>query len=101
MPICSLCLSLRSAIFSTHRDFQVCEGDSYSCKWFTPLSKVEAVETDYNHDIWDYIVARGQRSNNGAKPICAVYITVYPMNAGDCRSEPEWVCRLYSCQCTL
>ena len=50
-------------MFSTHRDFQVCEGDSYSCKWFSPLSKVEAVETDYHHDIWDYIVARGQRSN--------------------------------------
>ena len=53
-------------MFSTHRDFQVCEGDSYSCKWFSPLSKVEAVETDYHHDIWDYIVARGQRSNNDA-----------------------------------
>ena len=50
-------------MFSTHRDFQVCEGDSYSCKWFSPLSKVEAVETDYHHDIWDYIVARGQGSN--------------------------------------
>ena len=59
----AVCLSLRSATFSTHRDFQVCEGDSYSCKWFSPLSKVEVVETDYHNDIWDYIVARGQRSN--------------------------------------
>ena len=56
-------------MFSTHRDFQVCEGDSYSCKWFSPLSKVEVVETDYHHDIWDYIVARGQRSNNGTKSV--------------------------------
>ena len=58
-------------MFSTHRDFQVCEGDSYSCKWFSPLSKVEVVETDYHHDIWDYIVARGQRSN-----LCLEYIKV-------------------------
>ena len=43
-------------------DFQVCEGDSYLCKWFSPLSKLEVVETDYQHDIWDYIVAGGQRS---------------------------------------
>ena len=54
-----LCLSLPSA----NSDFQVCEGDNYSCKWFSPLSKLEVVETDYHHDIWDYIVARGQRSN--------------------------------------
>ena len=43
-------------------DFQVCEGDSYLCKWFSPLSKLEVVETDYQHDIGDYIVAGGQRS---------------------------------------
>ena len=43
-------------------DFQVCEGDSYLCKWFSPLNKLEVVETDYHHDIWDYIVAGGQRS---------------------------------------
>ena len=43
-------------------DFPVCEGDSYLCKWFSPLSKLEVVETDYQHDIGDYIVAGGQRS---------------------------------------
>ena len=31
-------------------------------KWFSPLSKLEVMETDYQHDIWDYIVAGGQRS---------------------------------------
>ena len=31
-------------------------------KWFSPLSKLEVVETDYQHDIWDYTVAGGQRS---------------------------------------
>ena len=50
-------------VSSSYSDFQVCEGDNYSCKWFSPLSKLEVVETDYQHDIWDYIVARGQRSN--------------------------------------
>jgi len=38
----------------------VCEGDSYSCKWFSPLDKVEVVDADYHVDIWDYIVAGGE-----------------------------------------
>ena len=60
----SVCPSLKSAMFSSlYSDFQMCEGDNYSCKWFSPLSKLEVVDTDYHHDIWDYIVARGQRSN--------------------------------------
>jgi len=42
------------------RDFQVCEGDSYTCKWFSPLDKVEVVDADYHVDIWDYIVAGGE-----------------------------------------
>jgi len=42
------------------RDFQVCEGDSYSSKWFSPLDKVEVVDADYHADIWDYIVAGGE-----------------------------------------
>ena len=27
-----------------------------------PLSKLEVMDTDYHHNIWDYIVAGGQRS---------------------------------------
>ena len=36
------------------------EGDSYSCKWFSPLDKVEVVDADYYNDIWDSIVAGGE-----------------------------------------
>ena len=72
-------------MFSTHRDFQVCEGDSYSCKWFSPLSKVEVVETDYHHDIWDYIVARGQRS----QPTPSVKMSSLPMNVPIAHAVPH------------
>ena len=45
-------------------DFQVYERHSYLCKWFSLLSKLEVVGTDYHHNIWDYIVAKGQVKNS-------------------------------------
>ena len=52
-------------------------------KWFSPLSKLEVVETDYQHDIWDYIVAGGQRSRITEISYPEVVITMFLDRSGE------------------
>ena len=41
------------------RDFKANDGATYTCKWFSPLDKLQVVEPDYHTDIWDHIVSGG------------------------------------------